>query len=361
MTRTSPTRPSRSPFPRRRAGRCCRGVRIRFRGPRWAAPRRKRPGSLGLDAARVPPLGLNRTWRVTAASVPGTSHVESGRGCDDAFAYEVAPDGRGVVIAVADGAGSRSGTSALGSFAACRAVVAEASALIVAATSEISAEPALRRCFAAARAAVESYAGEHGLQTRDLATTLAVAVITPGSAVVAQIGDGIIVFDLNSGFESLIPEEKGEYANEVVFLTSPRELDSHVRTRFFDNLVPRVAMSTDGLRYKILRLHEGGIPFDPFFEAVWQAVADGSLSAAALSDWLTSLDDQTGDDLTLVAAALVEAPLSESMFPASLASQAPPTPSVPPVPPSSSAVPVPPAPPLPPVHAMAVPGSESAP
>lgn len=324
---------------------------MRFRRPQWAS-RRQRLGSLEFESARVPTPGTDRTWRVTAASVPGTSHVDSGRGCDDAFAYMVAPDGHGVVIAVADGAGSRSGTSALGSFAACRAVVAEASALLVAAGSEASAEPVLRRCFATARAAVESYAGQHGLQVRDLATTLAVAVLTPESSVVAQVGDGIVVCEVDAQAESLVPEEKGEYANETVFLTASDALEEHLRVRFLEKPIARFALSTDGLRYKILRLQDGGVPFDPFFDAIWQAVAEGSLSPAALSEWLAALDDQTGDDKTLVAGALVDGPFADSTLPAALASP------VPPVPPSSSVAPLPPAPPL---HAMPAPASESAP
>lgn len=318
---------------------------MRFRRPRWTS-RRQRSGSLEFGAPPVPTPATSGTWRVTAASVPGTSHIDSGRGCDDAFAYVVAPDGRGVVIAVADGAGSRSGTSALGSFAACRAVVAEASALLVAAGSEASAEPALRRCFATARAAVESYAGQHGLQVRDLATTLAVAVLTPGGAVVAQVGDGIVVCEVDAQAESLVPEEKGEYANETVFLTASDALEEHLRVRFLETSIARFALSTDGLRYKILRLQDGGVPFDPFFDAIWQAVAGGSLPPAALSEWLASLDDQTGDDKTLVAGTLVDRPFGESTLPAALASPVPPTPS---------------ATPLSPVHATAAPASESAP
>jgi hypothetical protein len=258
--------------------------------------------------------------------VPGNSHIDSGRGSDDAYAYALAPDGRGVVIAVADGAGSRSGTSALGAFAACRAVLADASALLTAAYSEVSAESALRQSFAAARAAVESYADEHGLQARDLATTLAVAVLTPNAAVVAQVGDGVIVCEIDGQMASLVPEEKGEYANETVFLTAKNALQEHLRIRFFDKPIARVALSTDGLRYKILRLQDGGVPFEPFFAAVWQAVADASLHPSALADWLRALDDQTGDDKTLVVGALVEAPFRNSTLPATMASLAPPIP-----------------------------------
>lgn len=296
---------------------------MRFRWPRWAS-RRQRSGPLDSALVSVPDPDTEATWRISAASVPGTSHLDSGRGCDDAFAYAIQPDGRGVVIAVADGAGSRSGTSALGSFAACRAVIAESSSLLAAASTEIAAGSALRQCFTVARAAVETYAGEQGLQARDLATTLAVAVLTPTAAAVAQVGDGIIVCEVDGQMVSLVPEEKGEYANETVFLTASNALDEHLRVRFLDKPISRVALSTDGLRYKILRLKDGGVPFEPFFAAVWQAVADGSLLPSALSDWLRGLDDQTGDDKTLVVGTFVEGPFPGRELPAALAFSPPP-------------------------------------
>src|SRR4051794_13491699 len=63
-------------------------------------------------------------WAVCGASVTGSEHQRRGLGCDDAYAYGIVEDF--LVIAVADGAGSVSGTSAWGSFAACQSVLVNA-------------------------------------------------------------------------------------------------------------------------------------------------------------------------------------------------------------------------------------------
>lgn len=262
-------------------------------------------------------------WRIRAATVAGASHVEADIGGDDAYAYALAPSG-GVVVAVADGAGSRSGTSAHGAYAACQAIVALADDLLTAVDGPGDAEQALQHAFATARAAVAARAAELGLDVRDLATTLAVAVFTPEASYVAQVGDGIIVCEVGDTMRSLVPEEKGEYANEVVFLTV-ETLEAEVRTARIDPPVRRFALSTDGLRYKILRLHDGGAPYEPFFAAMWRTIDDGDGTDAELGEWLAGLDDQTGDDKTLVIGARVtgtgpEATVAGSPEPPPLAS-----------------------------------------
>lgn len=61
-----------------------------------------------------------REWAVCGASVAGSEHLRRSLGCDDAFSYGHVGDF--IVAAVADGAGSVSGTSAWGSYIACQAV-----------------------------------------------------------------------------------------------------------------------------------------------------------------------------------------------------------------------------------------------
>jgi len=255
--------------------------------------------------APVPPSPTGQ-WRLSAATVAGTSHVESGRGADDAFAYLISADKSAIVAVVADGAGSRSGTSALGSFAACRAVISVAESLIAAAHSDATAKLAINSAFRDALASVEARAVELNLNSRDLATTLAVAVLTPDAAVFAQIGDGILVCEIDGQPLSLVPEVKGDYANETDFLTSPNAVEKHLRVEYIRSPVRRFSLSTDGLRYKILRLQEGGTPFAPFFDVVWAKVETDELSSNALAEWLAELDDQTGDDKTLIVGGLVE-------------------------------------------------------
>ena len=63
-------------------------------------------------------------WVACGASVTGTDHQRRGLGCDDAYSFGVVGDF--VVAAVADGAGSVTGTSAWGAHAACRSVLDDA-------------------------------------------------------------------------------------------------------------------------------------------------------------------------------------------------------------------------------------------
>lgn len=162
----------------------------------------------------------------------------------------------------------------------------------------------MRGIFQAALEEIQVRASELGLAPGQLATTLAVAVITPRATTVAQVGDGIVACELNGRPQVLVPEVKGEYANETVFLTSAGALDSHLQVEHLALPVQRFALSTDGLRYKILKLQEGGLPFEPFFEAIWKKVEAGDLQSQELSEWLDELDDQTGDDKTLIVGAL---------------------------------------------------------
>jgi hypothetical protein len=243
--------------------------------------------------------GVATGWRLSGVTIAGSSHVDSGRGADDAFAFCISYDRSSVVAVVADGAGSRTGTSAFGSYEACRAVVLRAVELAEAADAS-DTEVVVRSVFASALTAIEARASELDLQVQELATTLAVAVLTPSNSVFAQIGDGVIVCDLDGTQSSRIPEVKGEYANETKFLTTQNAIESDLRIEHHRVGIRRFALSTDGLRYKILRLQQGGAPFEPFFDAVWAKLDKNDLSAADLGPWLARLDDQTGDDKTLI-------------------------------------------------------------
>jgi hypothetical protein len=232
-------------------------------------------------------------WTAIGSAVTGTSHELVGRGCEDSFGWQVG-DGR-VAMAVADGAGSRS-HSDLGSHAAVSAILEWAH------TSEPSADGSgLVHGFEQVREALRQLAGRTSCEFDDLATTLGVVVVGPEVVEVGQIGDTIIVLLLDDG--SLVmssPPETFEYVNETVFVTADSAL-SHLRVDTFPaTSVQAAALSTDGLRFKILgdlATHE---PYAPFFDDIFNyARTDGS-NNAAVGRFLSGLDDQSGDDKTLV-------------------------------------------------------------
>ena len=239
-------------------------------------------------------------WSVAAASVAGNSHTAAGRGSDDAYAYTLVDGGLGIVAAVADGAGSKTGTSAWGSFAACQVVVQRAADLVASVSTKTRAEAALLDLFGAAVSAIEEQALRMSLAPADLSTTLAVAVLGPSASAFAQVGDGIVVCDLGGEPSVRIAEDKGEYANETAFITSAGALERHLRLEYLDGGTERFALSTDGLRYKLLNIHDGGTAYEPFFTSLWGKLGSADIPEASLAAFLAKLDDQTGDDKTLI-------------------------------------------------------------
>jgi hypothetical protein len=134
------------------------------------------------------------------------------------------------------------------------------------------------------------------------ASTLAVAVLAPESIAVAQVGDTIAVLGRDGRYETLAPEPPGEYVNETAFLTGPGPLaEARIAVRPADG-VDGVYLATDGLRFKILADLAASTPFTPFFDDLTAYARSPAASDDALSRFLSGLDDQSGDDKTLVAA-----------------------------------------------------------
>lgn len=243
-------------------------------------------------------------WAACGASVTGSQHVSRGLGCDDAFAYGTIGDF--IVAAVADGAGSVSGTSAWGSYTACQAVLQLTlqSAFITGFKSAAAtdADEMMRWLFTRARERVTKQADLMGLPVGLLATTLSVAIAGPELLILGQIGDGIIASETGDGIATHLIEEKDEYANTTWFIHTDEAFEQSFRTSAQVGATA-FALSTDGMSYKITDIVTGE-PFEPFFKGAWQRVRSG----AAASDFAALLrgieDDQTGDDKTMVLAAL---------------------------------------------------------
>lgn len=235
-------------------------------------------------------------WRVLGGSATGTSHAAAGIPCQDSYGWYISPNGI-VCLTVADGAGSRP-RSGEGSAAAIRAVLDWATAAALTPDSD----PQIRDAFLAALNAVGELAATENIAATDLATTLAVVLIGSRSLLVGQIGDSIVVLRRKSGeFVRITPEPRSEYINETVFLTTEGaveniRLDTFVTAEEFDG----VALSTDGLRYKIIEDFVSGEAFSPFFEDVFAWPGQPQSTSEGVARFLGRIDDQTGDDKTLV-------------------------------------------------------------
>ena len=248
---------------------------------------------------------------IVGGRVTGIKHTKAGEGCDDAFAWISFSNGA-QVLAVADGAGSVTGTSAWGSWAATQFVTLEPVARslveqLAAATNKDRASYILRLAFRSALNYVLFFGKLMDISPELMNTTLCVAVLIPGHAYVAEIGDGIVAIMGDDKAETVLMENKGESAaTDTYFLQLLGKDGNHPQWRFDDfGPIPAIALSTDGLRYKVTSFKDGYAAYPNIFEKLWEYLEAGKLPRYALEKWLrtnASQDDPPGDDKTLLLA-----------------------------------------------------------
>jgi hypothetical protein len=252
-------------------------------------------------------------WRVRGFSIQGYAHLTEGSPCQDA--YRQAKVGTSLVLAVADGAGSRP-RSAEGA-----AILVTAATDVVTSMLKAPGDPAdgqllkmrlpeayarIRRRFLkqATLLAGEGQAGE-------FAATLVAAVVTDRLVGIIQVGDGFVVTRTvnRQGVTSYHllsrPEVGGQYSNETVFVTSSAAVHPVIECAVEPGLTG-IMLSTDGLMPAALAYSQG----QP--EAVNEDFTGRVLShldedksdprkviRTMMSEGVVGL---TGDDLTLLAA-----------------------------------------------------------
>jgi hypothetical protein len=163
----------------------------------------------------------------------------------------------------------------------------------------------LRLVFSDVRQQLTVLASADGKDVADYATTLAVAVLTDHLVGVGQIGDTIAVLGLGERYETVAPAPRGEYLNETTFITEQRALGQLRVTVRPVTEVDAVFLATDGLRFKILDDLAASTPYAPFFGDVAAYARSGQATGNAVRRFLADVDDQSGDDKTLVAAVRV--------------------------------------------------------
>jgi hypothetical protein len=236
-------------------------------------------------------------WKLVYASVAGTSHAHSGQPCQDFCAGHVA--GNILIAACSDGAGSAE-LSHLGSQAAVESFMEQAASLETEPTRE-----QIKMWVSAARARVLDEAAAHETSPRQLACTLLVAIVGENWLAIAQIGDGVIVFDGPDGYQLAFWPDRGEYANSTRFLTEDDYL-AHLRIDISPIQVTELAMLTDGLQMLALDFAQSKV-HDRFFSPLFQTVKNGP-SEETLRESLRSfmdskrVNERTDDDKTLLLA-----------------------------------------------------------
>lgn len=249
------------------------------------------------------------SWKVVGASVAGSSHLVSGRGCDDANSFRKLEDGS-LVLAVADGAG-------VASHSAAGAKCVVATALEAAETLLKNQEPQadeqweqfLTAILQRTRIALEdlaetAQADNPKLVLSDFATTLVLAVVTASQIAVVQVGDGAAVIQAGAtDLETLTQPEYGEYLNETTFVTSNAYLDKAQYALYPVQAVRGLALLTDGLQMLALNLSDNKA-HAPFFTPLFTFAASDNANEARLAAFLASerICARTDDDKTLLLA-----------------------------------------------------------
>jgi hypothetical protein len=237
-------------------------------------------------------------WKVLGGSVTGTSHQAIGTDCQDASGWQA--DQEVTCLAVADGAGSRHKSRSGAELAVQRALlVASACAGRADANDPATWFPLVLKDV---REHIADLALAEGEDASAYATTLAVATITSRTVCIAQVGDTIAVLGCAGQYRTVDPAAHPEYVNETSFVTDADALDQLRITVERGTDVDAVFLSTDGLRFKVLGDLSTGVPFSPFFEDLNAYVRSTQASTEEIERFLSALEDQSGDDKSLIAA-----------------------------------------------------------
>ena len=243
-------------------------------------------------------------WSCIGDSVTGTSHVKSNLPCQDAFRFRTfGVSHRCLVVAVADGAGSAT-HSGHGALHACDEFVRRVTETP---DSRITSLDHAVAIFSEVRESLIVEAGKLNVPLREMACTALLAVICPGHAVFAQIGDGAMVCGRREEYEVVFWPEPMEYANGTNFLTDATFAES---LRFESSAadISDFAVMTDGLQRVALDF-SSRTAFQGFFRPLFSQVRQIKDAESILEPLRRFLDSErinlrTEDDKTLVIACL---------------------------------------------------------
>lgn len=243
-------------------------------------------------------------WKVLCECVAGTSHAGGGTPCQDAALAASTPDGRGLVLACADGAGSAS-ASEVGADLACRTFIDRAMALLAEPDAAL-VEQTGRVLAAAIHQALIACAAERKLPPRELACTFLGAVVTETAWLCIHVGDGALVLAdpaAEGGYACAFWPDSGEYHNTTHFISDERYAE-HLHISRGDGRVLELAMLTDGLQMLALD-YANRRPHAPFFHSLFRplrAAADSGSLRHALRRLMDSpaVNARTDDDKTLI-------------------------------------------------------------
>ncbi|RUT07143.1 hypothetical protein DSM106972_024040 [Dulcicalothrix desertica PCC 7102] len=253
-------------------------------------------------------------WKAIGSSVKGTSHKQGNIPCQDYSEHKVIDDV--IVGAVADGAGSAK-FSNIGAKLAVKTALFHLEEffknlkeekkrdLQQPIVSELAREvfrEVFREILDKVKNELKAKASEQECDFNDLACTLLAFIATPDWIAAMQIGDGFIVIraENSNEYKLFFPPDKGEYANETIFVTS-KDADYKMDVLYNPKFI---CASTDGLERLAINFRDwkpsSGF-FKPFEEGL-KITEKLEQEEEDIKKWLTSEDvnTRTDDDKTLL-------------------------------------------------------------
>lgn len=248
-------------------------------------------------------------WKIIGQSVIGSSHVQNGKGCEDAVHYQVIhSDYHGEVLLgfASDGAGSAKFASEAASLAVQNSIaVIEALLREQTEFDEISLLTLAETIYDL----LETQAKKRNAPINEFSCTLLGAILFQNKSCFLQIGDGAIVRNDGNGYFNYIWwPDNGEYQNSTSFLIDDKNL-KRLKIKILEEQVTEVAIFTDGLQLLAL-VNESESVHQPFFTSLFKplrlATNQDHLSILnnKLIEYLscTVINNRTDDDKTLLLA-----------------------------------------------------------
>ena len=246
------------------------------------------------------------TWKAIGKSVAGTSHVASGKICDDAVQFSVMRKdcaGEALVCCASDGAGSALYAAWAADFVTHFMVRALDD---LTASGDPITESDVLGIAEDVYAALSEEADLQRVPLNEYSCTLLGCCLTAGQSVFFQIGDGAIVRNDGAGNYTYIWwPQNGEYQNTTSFIVDDPSL-GNLNITILDERVDEVAIFTDGLQLLALNTETSSV-HQPFFTSLFHVLRMAGdtekqeLLTGRLTEYLNSkaINDRTDDDKTL--------------------------------------------------------------
>ncbi len=253
-------------------------------------------------------IDISSQWCVAGVSVIGSSHQKAGSECQDtwAFSQAVHPVSPEVVTAacVCDGAGSVGKAFAgaqLTAFAVSNWLLEHFPSAL-----ELSQDQIRQSCLVKVRRLVRRAAKSAGTSPDEYAATLvAVCVGSDGAWLALHLGDGGIIGKFGNQVLVVSQPEKGEFANETWFITSP-DASEHLRI-YGSPFNPELSKPTgfvvfsDGVENSLLDRRNASVaPAVPTMLDWLQEHPPDKVSIALEQNINTVFREQSHDDCTIV-------------------------------------------------------------